>query len=88
LLENWTPRQASRLRATVCLDAQCWRRKAGLFLTRKAEELRKEHPEVLLLNNGEQDGVDLEETFQSEVLNAAEVAPAASPTATRFPRLS
>ncbi len=57
-----------------CLDAQCWRRKADLFLTRKAEDLRKEHPEAVLLNNGEQDGVDLEETFQTEVLNASEVA--------------
>jgi hypothetical protein len=44
------------------------------FLTRKAEELRKEHPNLVLLNNGEQNGVDFEETFQTEVLNAHDVA--------------
>jgi ParB/RepB/Spo0J family partition protein len=57
-----------------CLDFQCWNRKAEQFLTRKAEELRKEHPNLVLLNNGEQNGVDFEETFQTEVLNAHDVA--------------
>src|SRR5436190_1034485 len=36
-----------------CLDRVCWGRKAELFLTRKAEDLRKDHPDLVLLNNDE-----------------------------------
>ncbi len=60
-----------------CLDAKCWTLKAEIFLSRKAVELRREHPELVLLNNGNDsrdDGTDLEETFQTEVLNASDVA--------------
>jgi len=70
-----------------CLDFQCWGRKAELFLTRKAEELRKEHPELILLNNGEQNGVDFEEAFQTEVLNAPDVAPSRKSDGNAVPAL-
>lgn len=56
-----------------CLDFQCWNRKAELFLTRKAETLRQEHSDLILLDNGENGGVDLEETFQAEVWHRDEV---------------
>lgn len=57
-----------------CIDSTCWNRKADDFLNRKAEGLRNEHPDLVLLNNGEQNGVDLEEMIHTEVRNAAEVA--------------
>lgn len=71
----------------VCLDEQCWRRKSELFLTRRAEDLRKEHPGLLLLSSGEEDGVDLEETFGTEVLSAAEFAPSRKSDGNAVPAL-
>lgn len=56
-----------------CLDFQCWNRKATLFLTRRAETLRQEHTDLILLNNGEDSGVDLEEAFQADVWRRDEV---------------
>ncbi len=33
-----------------CLDPQCWEAKAVAFVKRRAEELRREHPNLILLN--------------------------------------
>jgi len=64
-------------RGDQCLDADCWSAKAAVFLNRKAGDLRREHAGLVLLNNSNDEGEDgaaLEDTFQTEVLNASEVA--------------
>lgn len=55
-----------------CLDPECWACKAERFLKSKAEALRKEHPKLVLLDNG-QDGDDLDGEYEGEVLHSEEV---------------
>jgi hypothetical protein len=58
-----------------CLDPACWQNKATIYLKRRLESLRREHPKLILLNAGDYaDRAPLAETFGSEVFNAWDVA--------------
>lgn len=50
-----------------CLDPACWGRKAEGFLKRRIELARREHPDLLLLNNSEDDE---DQTALSDALGA------------------
>ena len=54
-----------------CLDAVCWDNKAMLYLTHRNEELRQEHPRLILLNAGDAgDGAEVGQKLNAPVRNA------------------
>jgi len=58
-----------------CLDPACWQNKAKAFLARRFETLRREYPNLILLNAGDDNQRrPLAEAFQAEVFNAWETA--------------